>query len=233
MPVPVAVIGGNGYLGKALCNALASNPEVVLTCVNRKNYAQMQKNSFDILINAAMPSKRLWAKNNPDKDFVETVQKTADLVYGWRFKKFIQISTLSARCQLDTVYGRNKAAAEKLCGFGDNLIVRLGPMYSKDLNKGVLVDMLEGRKAFVDGESKYCFAPLEFSSSWVASNLDCSGTIEVGARNSIRLREVADYLGTSVEFAGAIDNQEVDKPADVYPDARDVLVFLDIIRKQK
>lgn len=233
MSVSVAVIGADGYVGHALCNALACNPTIVLTCVNRDNYAQMQKKSFDILINAAMPSKRFWAKNNPDKDFVETVQKTADLLYGWRFKKFIQISTLSARCQLDTVYGRHKAAAEKLCAFGGNLIVRLGPMYSKDLSKGVLVDMLEGRKVFADGESKYCFAPLEFSASWVVSNLDCSGIIEVGARNSIRLQEVADYLGVNVEFEGVIDNQEVEKPLDIYPNARDVLVFLDSIRKQK
>ncbi len=233
MPVSVAVIGANGYVGRELCNALTRNPGILLTRVTRDNYGQIQKASFDILINSAMPSKRFWAKNNPVDDFRETVKKTADLVYGWRFKKFIQISTLSARCQLDTVYGRHKAAAEKLCGFDDNLIVRLGPMYSKDLSKGVLMDILEGRKVFVDGESKYCFAPLDFSASWVAGNLDCSGIVEVGARNSIRLREVADYLGFNVEFVGALDNQEVEKPLDVYPDAHDALAFIDIIRKQK
>lgn len=233
MFISVAAVGANGYVGRALCNALTRNPKITLSCVTRENYAQMQKGSFDIIVNTAMPAKRFWAKNNPSDDFVETVKKTADLLYGWRFKKFIQISTLSARCQLDTVYGRHKAAAEKLCGFGDNLIVRLGPMYSIDLNKGVLLDMLEGRKVFVNGESKYCFAPLEFSASWVASNLDSSGIVEVGARNSIRLKEVADYLGINVQFEGAVDNQEVEKPLSIYPDARDVLTFLDISKKQK
>ena len=230
--ISVAVVGANGYVGSALCAALALNPTHAVAAVIRANSHEMRQRSFDILINAAMPSGRFWAKNNQGKDFVETVQKTADLISGWRFGKFIQISTVSARCQLDTVYGRHKAAAEKLCGFGDNLIVRLGPMYSKGLSKGVLVDMLQGRKVFVDAESRYCFAPLEFVASWIAGNLGRSGIVEVGARNAIRLREVADYLGGDVEFEGALDHQEIQNPGDDYPDARDVFAFLDAMKRQ-
>lgn len=228
--ISVAVVGANGYVGSALYAALAQNPDLSVTPVIRANYAEMREGSFDIVINAAMPSGRFWAKNNSYNDFVETVQKTADLIYGWRFGKFIQISTISARCQLDTVYGRHKAAAENICRFGDNLIVRLGPMYSKGLSKGVLVDMLQGRKVFVAAESRYCFAPLEFVASWIAANLRRSGMVEVGARNAVRLRAVADYLGVKVEFEGAVDNQQIQDPGEDYPDARDVLAFLDAER---
>lgn len=228
----VAVVGANGYVGTGLCTVLARNSNCALTRVTRTNYTEMQERAFDVLINAAMPSGRFWAKNNPGKDFAETVQKTADLIYGWRFGKFVQISTVSASCQLDTVYGRHKAAAEKICGFGDNLIVRLGPMYSEGLSKGVLVDMLHGRKVFVDAESRYCFAPLEFAVSWISANLARSGIVEVGARNAIRLREVADYLGANVEFEGAVDHQEIQIPGEDYPDACDVFAFLDVMRNQ-
>ena len=228
----VAVVGAKGYVGSALCAALERDPDIVVTAVIRANYFEMREHSFDILINAAMPSKRLWAANNSAKDFVETVQKTADLVYGWRFTKFVQISSVSARCQLDTVYGRHKAAAEKICGFGDNLIVRLGPMYSRNLSKGVLVDLLLRRKVFVDAESRYCFAPLEFVASWIAGNLGRSGIIEVGARNTIRLRDVADYLGADVEFEGLMDHQEIPNPESDYPDARDVMIYLDPMREE-
>ena len=230
--ISVAVVGANGYVGSALCTALVSNQDIAVTAVIRANYVQMQERSFDVLNNAAMPSGRFWAKNNPAKDFVETVSKTADLLYGWRFGKFVQISTVSARCQLDTVYGRHKAAAEALCGVGENLVFRLGPMYSKGLSKGVLVDMLAGRKVFVDEDSRYCFAPLEFVASWITANLRRSGIIEVGARNAIRLKEVADYLGGNVEFEGAVDNQEIQNPSDEYPDAREVFAFLDAARRQ-
>ena len=228
--ISIAVVGANGYVGSALYSALACNVDYAATAVIRANHADMRRRSFDVLINAAMPSGRFWAKNNPDKDFQETAQKTADLVYGWRYGTFVQISTVSARCQLDTVYGRHKAAAEKICGFGENLIVRLGPMYSKGLSKGVVMDMLQGRKVFVDEQSRYAFAPLEFVASWVAANLGRSGIIEVGARNAIRLREVADHLGGNVEFEGAVDNQEIQNPDDEYPDAREVLAFLDAMR---
>ncbi len=222
----VAVVGASGYVGGALAQAIGRNPRMVVTAVTRANYTQMQENTFDILINAAMPSKRFLAKTDPGRDFVETVQKTADLLYRWRHRKFVQISTVSARCQLDTVYGRHKAAAENLCGFAEHLIIRLGPMYSPELDKGVLVDMLQGRKVYVAAESRYCFAPLEFVSTWIATHLDRTGTVEVGARNAVELREVADHLGCRVEFEGAIDHQEIENPEPNFPDARDVLRVL-------
>ena len=223
----VAVVGVNGYVGKALCKAFSLSPRYSLVGVTRENYAEMQGRSFDILINSAMPSARFWAKNSPDKDFIETVKKTADLLHNWQFKKFVQISTVSARCQLDTVYGRHKAAAEKLCDFGDNLIVRLGPMYSPELKKGVLVDILGGEKVFVDGESRYCFAPLDFVTGWVISHLDRAGIVEVGARDAISLQDVAKHLNSNVEFEGVVDHQEIESPEPDFPEARAVLDFLD------
>ncbi|MBI4128835.1 MAG: NAD(P)-dependent oxidoreductase, partial [Parcubacteria group bacterium] len=125
------------------------------------------------------------------------------------------------------VYGRHKAAAEKICNFNENLVVRLGSMYSPELTKGVLVDMLQGKKVFVDARSRYCFAPLDFIAGWIASHLDRSGVVEVGAKNSISLREVADHLHANVEFEGALDHQEIENPESDFPDARDVLGFLD------
>lgn len=223
----VALVGAKGYVGNALAVALAADRAYSVTGVTRDNYAEMRKHSYDILINAAMPSARFFAKNNPTEDFKETVQKTADLLYGWQFKKFVQISTVSARCQLDTVYGRHKASAEALCIFGENLIIRLGSMYGPGLAKGVLVDMMEGRKVFVDGESRYCFVPLSFVAKWIVSNLGRSGIVEVGAKNAIALREIAQHLGKKIEFEGARDDQEIENPGPDFPDARDVLGFLD------
>lgn len=228
----VALIGANGFVGSPLAAALALNPDYVLTRVTRENYEQMQEKPFDILINAAMPAARFRAKNNPSEDFIETVTKTADLLYHWRFKKFVQVSTVSARCQLDTVYGRHKAAAEKLCAFGDNLIIRLGPMYGPGLKQGVLIDMLEGKKVYVDGSSRYCFAPLSFVSSWIAGNLHRSGISEVGARDAVSLDEVASHLGAKIEFDGGVDHQEIPNPSPDYPASRDVFVFLDGLRRK-
>lgn len=222
----VAIIGANGYVGKALYLSLVKSNRYLVTAVTRDNYLELQKNKFDIVINSAMPSARFKAKNDPVWDFTETVTKTSGILYGWNFKKFIQISTVSARCQLDTVYGRHKAAAEKLCDFGDNLIVRLGAMYSEDLSKGVLVDIMEGRKVFVDGNSRYCFAHRDFITSWIVENLDRKGIVEVGGKNAVALKDIAKYLGKNIEFEGSLDHQEIEFPEADYPEAKLVLDFL-------
>ena len=52
-----------------------------------------------------MPSKRFWAKNNPELDYAETVTKTKNILSDFKFEKIIHVSTVSARCQLNTVYG--------------------------------------------------------------------------------------------------------------------------------
>ena len=223
----IAVVGARGYVGSGLFTELVRSGNYSVTAVTRENYSDVQKGDFDIVINCAMPSARFWAKNNPEKDFTETVEKTARLLYEWKYKKFVQISTVSARCQLDTVYGRHKAAAEALCMKADNLIIRLAAMYDNDLKKGVLVDIKEGKTVFIDGSSRYCFTPRSFVAKWIADHLDRNGMVEVGARNSISLKEMREHLKTTTVFDGAIDHQEIVSPEADFPDARDVLTFLD------
>lgn len=229
----VALIGAKGYVGSALLEALSKLPEYSVVPVTRENYEKMREGEYDILVNTAMPGARFWAKNNPKDDFRETVEKTAELLYGWKFRKFVQISTVSARCQLDTIYGRHKAAAEALCNFGENLIFRLGPMYSENLEKGVLVDMMEGKKVFADAKSKYCFAHVDFLASFIARNLGRQGVVEAGAKNSISLGDIAKHLGKKIEFDGARDDQEIRSLEKEFPDASAVLAFLDTWKKFK
>jgi len=226
------VVGAKGYVGAALSSHLERNSKYEMVRVTRSDYRDKRNQSFDIVINCAMPSKRFWAKKNPYDDFVETMQKTADLFYGWRFKRFVHVSTVSARCELDSVYGRHKAAAEKICTREGSLIVRLGPMYSKDLAKGVLMDMLQDRQVFVSGETRYCFAPLDFIAAWIATHLDRVGVVEVGAKNTVRLQEIADHLGKRIVFEGPTQHQEIQNPEPDFPDAKGVFSYLDGMIKQ-
>ena len=222
----VAVVGAGGFVGAELVRAFAGRPSFEVSAVTRTNHATLQARKYDLVVNAAMPSGRFSARNKPLDDFRETVQKTADLFYGWRFQRFLQVSSVSARCQLDTVYGKHKAAAELVCQGSNTLIVRLGPMYSDTLSKGVLIDMLQGSPVFAAVESRYCFAPLGFVGDWVARNWDRVGTVEVGARNSIALGELATFLGRTIDFVGPPDHQEILAPEGDFPDVSGVLDFL-------
>lgn len=225
--ITIALFGANGFVGRKIYSSLLATGKYKVTPVTRDNYAASIGKFYNIIINSAMPAARFWAKNNPEKDFRETVSKTANILYGCTFDKFVQISTVSARCQLDTVYGRHKLAAENLCNYGNNLIVRLGPMFGSGLKKGVLIDMLKGQKVFIDGESRYSFCSVDFVASYIASHLDFSGIIEVGAFNTVSMIDIADYLQLPIEFEGPIDIQEIQNPDPKFPDAKEVYKFLD------
>ena len=223
----IALIGSNGFVGKSIKKYILNDRNISITSVTRENYEEARNNKkYDILINAAMPSKRFWAKNNPYKDFHETVEKTFKIVNDWKSSKIIQISSISARSQLNTTYGRHKAAAEKLLDKKNNLILRLGPMYGDSLNKGVLVDMKNNDPVYVSQESLYCFAPVDWIGKWICQNMHLYGILDLGGNNAIKLYEVAQKIGSKSIFTGPIDNQIISKEIKNAPEARNVIDFL-------
>ncbi len=223
----VALIGAGGFVGTSIAKALATNDVIDLVPVTRANYDTARDDgAYDVLINTSMPSKRFWARQNPALDFTETVEKTAKLVNDWKSTKIIQISSISARSQLDTVYGRHKAAAEKLVEHGENLILRLGPMYGEGLDKGVLIDILNGDPVFVARDSHYCFAPIDWIGRWIADNLDGSGTMDLGGNDAITVGEVADAVASTSDFQGETDDQILNEPIEGAPDAKGAIDYL-------
>lgn len=222
----IALIGANGYIGTALFKKLYSDKKLIVIPVTRLNYTKFKKEKYDYVINAAMPSSRFWASKNPGNDFCETVAKTADIAYGWRYGKIIQISTISARSEVSSIYGKHKLLAEKLCNPKRDLIVRLTSTFDNTLKKGALIDILKGNQVFVSRKSRYSFSSLNFVCEWIKKNIDKKGVIEVGAKNSISLEEIAEKLNLNIEFSGRTDIQEVKNPEREFPDANLVLKFM-------
>ncbi|NQE71085.1 NAD(P)-dependent oxidoreductase [Nocardia gamkensis] len=198
----VAVVGATGYVGAALVDALARSGRWEVVPVVRADHERHRAaGRYDVLINTACPSKRFWAEHHPDADRQETVDKTRLLRERWDWDRFVQISSISARTQLDTVYGRHRAEAEQMCCTPDSLVVRLGPMYGGDYRKGVLADMAADRPVFASGRSRQSFAPVEWCADWIAAHLEDTGLREVGARTTVTLAEVRDAVGSRSEFA--------------------------------
>jgi len=156
-----------------------------------------------------MPSKRFWAKNNPELDYDETVTKTKKILSDFKFNKIVHISSISSRCQLHTVYGKNKKKSEEIIEkTNDYLIVRLGSMYGEGLIKGVLIDMINNRKVYLDGKSKYSFTDIEWNSKWIIENLNLKNKlVEVGSTDFVELKKLANTIKSTSEFEGEIDNQ--------------------------
>ncbi len=222
----IALIGANGYIGTALYNKLRTNKKMFVIPVIRENYAKFKRENYDFVINSALPSARYWALNNPREDFNETVAKTADIVYEWKYGKIIQISTISARAEASSIYGRHKLMAEKLCNPKRDLIVRLTSTFDKSLKKGVLIDILKGNQVFVSGKSRYSFSSLDFVCEWISQNTGKKGVIEVGAKNSISLEEIVKKMKLDIKFSGRIDTQVIRNPESKFPNAKLVIDFM-------
>ena len=228
----ICVIGGNGFVGFSICSEL-QRKKTNFVKITRQNYSSYKNKKFKIIINAAMPSKRFWAKNNPDLDYEETVTKTKNIISDFKFEKIIHVSTVSARCQFHTTYGKNKKESEDLIKQTPNyLIIRLGPMYGVGLTKGVLVDMLNNGTVFFNGKSKYSFTDVSWNAKWIINNLNLKNQlVEVGATDYIELEKLAKLINSSAKFDGEIDDQIILNKSYKYNSTKDVLNFLKTKKK--
>ena len=219
----IGIVGSKGFLGSAF-SRISHNFDYNIINITRKNFEQFKTDSFDVLINAATPSKKFWALNNPYIDFKDTVDLTADLIYNWNYDKFIQISTISVNdSELKHPYAINKKSAEIITSYKKSLIVRLSNLYGIGLNKGPLYDLLINKKVYVDIDSEYSFINTEFVANWILENLNKIGIVEIGASDTISLREIALQMNIQVSYEGKLEkifsqNLESDMPncADIW-----------------
>ncbi len=223
----IAVVGSSGFVGQAIIRQ-TKNYNLDVTAVTRKNFESCQKRKYDIVINAAMPSRRFWALNNPVSDVEETIVKTSKIFYNWNYEKFIQISTISAEKQLDMPYGCHKRSAELIVqhGSSESLIVRLGSLYGEGLSKSALFDLANHRHFYVDINSEYDYIDVDFVANWILSNLDKKGIKRIGARDTVTLLELSKYVWDNPTYEGRYEKICFDKVEKGMPSSREVIKFL-------
>ena len=221
----VAIVGANGFVGQALCKA-SKNYDVKVTKVTRKNYGYYKNFNYDILINTAMPSRRFWSSNNPTDDVMETITKTANLFYEWQYKKFVQVSSISAENQLDIPYGAHKRAAEVIVSSDeDALIVRLGALFGDGLSKSALFDLLSDNHMYVDINSEYNYIDISFVSNWIFKNIERSGIINLGAKDTISLLEISNFINAEPSYEGKLEKVNFKEINEIMPSSREVLKY--------
>ena len=152
----VAVLGSNGFVGENIISALNETNQYNILPITRNNNIDDFSHA-DIIIHSANPAKRFKAENNPETDFIETVEKTYNFFVGNKNKRFILISSMSARTQLYTNYGRNRRACELLIQQGNSLVIRLGPMFGGNRKEDMLHDILAGRNVYVAEDTQYSY----------------------------------------------------------------------------
>ncbi len=219
----VAVIGAGGFVGSQIAKAIEIDNRYRLIAIYRDTHCSEQLIDLcDIIIHTANPAGRYQAENESQKDFIETVEKTADLLALSGEKRFVLVSSFSCRSQLDTAYGRHRRACELLVLPGDSLIVRLGPMFGGGRKKNMLHDILAGREVFIGSTSCYAYVDVEWAGKTIVNMMEGeSGIKEIGAYNSICLQDLAHFFESKSKFSGVEENQIPEDYLDG-PNANDV-----------
>lgn len=222
----IALLGAEGFVGKNIAEAIISSDKYNFIPILRRDPAKKLISYADIVIHSANPAKRFNAENDPINDFQETIDKTASFFSFSKGKKFILISSISCRTQIYTTYGRHRRACEFMVSYDSNsLVIRLGPMFGGDRKQDMLHDILNGKEVFVSEDTLYSYVDV----SWTGRKIidlcekEC-GTIEIGAKNYVRLGDIRDRFNSKSIFSGRNENQI---PKNCYdgPDANDVYIY--------
>ena len=204
----IAVIGAHGFVGSAIAKAIEHDERHELICVVRGDDIKSKLGSADVVIHAANPARRFRAESDPVRDFVETVDKTFNILSLAIGKKCLLISSLSCKTQLNTNYGRNRRFCELLALAQGAVVVRLGPMFGGERKQDMLHDLLADKQIYVSSETRYAYVNVEWVGANILELLDAQSDIyEIGAKNSVSLSELRDILGSKSIFNGVDDTQ--------------------------
>lgn len=221
----VAVAGAAGYVGSQIALAVAASGRYHLIPVLRTDPWEMLFANADIIVHAANPARRFQAEKDPVHDFEVTVEKTARFLNLARGKRFVLVSSLSCRTQLNTSYGLHRRECELMVLAEDSLVVRLGPMFGGNRTSDTLHDILAGRRIFVAAVTQYAYVDVAWAGQKIVEMLETSdGLHEIGARNTVRLGDLCDHFGSTSIFSG-IDDTQIPEDSTDGPDAREVFSF--------
>ncbi len=226
----VAVAGAAGYVGSQIVRAIVASGRYHLIPVLRSDPAEALFANADIVVHAANPARRFQAEKDPVHDFEVTVEKTARFLTLARGKRFVLVSSLSCRTQLNTSYGRHRRACELIALADDSLVIRLGPMFGGNRTNDTLHEILAGRQVFVAAETRYAYVDVAWVGKKIVELLEVPGGIhEIGARNAVRLGDLCDYFVSTSTFSG-IDDTQI--PED-FTDGPDALAVFRFAEKEK
>jgi nucleoside-diphosphate-sugar epimerase len=223
----ICIIGANGFVGKALCRQLQKMPQYKLIKITRKDNMKKLIQQSDLIIHSANSSKRYFANQNREEDLFDTLEKMLKIISYANQKKIILISTISARVQLQTSYGRHRRACELLLDEKKDLIIRMANMFGQGNAKGALSDIVNNRIVYADKKTKCAFVDVKYNAAKVVDLIDKVGIIELGAKNFIELGEIAKQIGSTSTFQGSLDTQ---LPEISQPDAPDIKKVFDFIK---
>jgi len=200
----IGVVGGQGFVGSAVVNVINEHRTNDCKVIARQDNLYESLLDCDMVIHCANSPRRYEAEQDPQYDFRESIQKTFDIINLSKQvgSGFLLISSMSARTQLDTVYGRNRRTCEMISLSAGYPVIRLGYMYSSNKVYGALENILKNQDVYLSSQSEYSFSDLLWNAEKiVVCSQDQKPSIrELGSRGGITLQRIADILGSKSRF---------------------------------
>jgi|LakMenEpi03Aug12_release.lakeMendotaPanAssembly.Ray.scaffolds.fasta_scaffold171025_3 nucleoside-diphosphate-sugar epimerase len=229
----IGLIGASGFVGNSIFNQFAQLVQFECVPIIKGDNFESKIRDVDFVIHCANSAKRFFANSNPDYDRSDTLGKTKKFLDSASDKPFLLVSSISCRTQLDTPYGINRKGCEDMVLEYGGSVVRLGPMFGTSRVRDVVHDICESKKVFVSKDSKQSFSSVEWNGLYIAKNFaSWSGIVEIGARGTISLGDLAAYANSRSEFIGESDDQ-FPLNFETGPDVLEVLGFVDQIMEQQ
>jgi nucleoside-diphosphate-sugar epimerase len=226
----IGLVGALGFVGSAISRGFDQVKQHTVLPIIRGDNVAKKFDEVDYVIYSANPAKRFIANSNSDLDKVETIEKTSFFLKEAKGKPFLLISSISCRTQLNTPYGINRKECEDMVLANGGAVVRLGPMYGSSRIHDVIHDICDSKKVYASKDSRQSFSSVEWNGTYIANQfLSFAGIVEIGSRNTISFRELANYARSSSEFFGDVDDQ-FPLNFDFGPDVLNVLKFIDQIK---
>ena len=210
----IGIVGGNGFVGRALVDHFASSGYDV-TSITRENFAQNESRHFDILIDAAGNSKKYIADENRILDFELTVKHRMQTLLAFSAALHVHISSVDVYQDLtdpeknteestvdlntNSNYGFTKRLAELIVQRHASkwLIFRLSGMVGPGLRKNPVYDIANGVPIRINPDSSYQFCTTDYVANLirVVIEKDVGGEIiNVAGRGQVTPREIAKTL---------------------------------------
>lgn len=180
----IGLIGGRGFVGSAFSRFI-SRSSFDLDIIEKDNYQDYIGNNYDILINANGNSKKYLATDNPEREFLESVNSIQKSLLDFSYSTYILCSTVDVYHNLTDInenhedsiinpeniskYGLHKYLGELLVKNYSTrwLIFRFGGLIGPGLKKNPIYDLIHHIPLRVSINSSYQYINTDFAASAV------------------------------------------------------------------
>lgn len=221
------VLGGNGFVGSAVCSMLASRGESFVI-IGRDNYQELVGARCDVFVNCDGNARRFWANENPANDFEASVNSTMRSLVDFKYDLYVFLSSVDvyvdpsdpARNAEDVEidheelepYGFHKWISEELVRrYAQSwIILRLGNMVGPGLKKNPVYDALNDLPIWMSEESRHSYVHTRTVAEGLHKLITGSHRntiVNMCGTGTVRVADLPDLVGREIVIAPGVEER--------------------------